>query len=612
MFENKLWIFDGAIGTELYERGFYINRPFEELNLSNPNDVQAIHEAYIEAGAEVLTTNTFSITRPQLKKFDIEDKQAVLLKAAIAIANRARKDKPGVKVGLSIGPIGLPIEPLGPTSHEQARSYFAEVAALAKTEEFDFYNLETFSSIPELEDAIVGLRREDAQHPILASITTHSSQPEVLTNFVEKIASRDDVQALGLNCSQGPSDLFTVLKKLRPLVKQPIVVQPNSGLPNQINGRYFYMTSPDYLGKYAKRFVEAGASAVGGCCGTGPEHIRAVRAALQMAKARSHIEFIGLEKSAQPTTTASRPAARSWAERPESFIGQKILGGKKVMSIEVVPPKGTDLIKFFGQLTAIEQAGIDFVNVPDGARASTRISSLHLASLVNRDPQRKVKVFPHLTTRDRNLIALQSDLLGAYVNAVRDVLLVTGDPPKLGNNRDATAVYDIDSIGLTYLVDCLNRGVAPNGDALGSRTSFGIGVASNPTAINLEQELKRFKYKCESGADFAVTQPIFDPESFLRWQDSLGKDYRPHLVGIWPLVSLRNAEFLANEVPGILVPKNVLEEMAKADGQPAEAIKRGLDIAARSMEKLRDRCEGFCVSAPLGKVDVALQLFGQT
>ncbi len=605
MFENGILIFDGGIGTELYERGFYINRPFEELNLSSPADVQAVHEAYIAAGAQIITTNTFSITRPQLQKFDIEKQQKELIHAAIKIANRAREKHPDVLIGFSIGSTGVLIEPLGPTSRAETRNFFAEVATNAEGQNFDFYILETFSSIPELEDAIDGIRRIDAKHPIIASIAVTSQQNAVIQDFVDKIASREDIQGVGLNCSQGPSDLYTTLKKIAPLISKPIVVQPNAGVPNHVNGRYFYMTSPDYMAKYAKRFVEAGAAGVGGCCGTGPAHISAIKNSVQMMNAK-RIEVVATHGSL--STQKKIETRREWKDRARSRIGQELRDGKKIISIEVTPPKGPELTKFMAQIDLIEKAGVHFVNVPDGPRASTRISSMHLAAHVNRDQNRKLKVLPHFTTRDRNLIALQSDLLGASINEVHDILVVTGDPPKLGNNREATAIYDIDSVGLTYMIHCLNEGLSPAGEKLGKATDFGIGVASNPTAANAELEAERWKYKCESGADFAITQPIFDADSFLRWQDKIATQYRPQIVGIWPLVSLRNAEFLANEVPGIHVPKTILEEMAKAGDNPQEAVRRGLDIALKIMQRLDKHAEGFCISAPLGKVDVAMQL----
>jgi homocysteine S-methyltransferase len=616
---GQVTVFDGGIGTELYERGFYINRPFEELNVSAASDVRSVHEAYIEAGADVITTNTFSISRPQLRKFDIDGQQKELLTAALKIANEARTGAGrgrDLKVGLSIGPLGVLVEPLGPYGLDEARRDFADVARLACAAAdsglgFDAYLLETFTNVDELNAAIDGVRSVDPQRAILASLSVHGNDSHLLEGFSSRIGGRDDVQALGLNCCDGPSDLFASLKHLLTLTSKPVVVRPNAGVPRQINGRYFYMTSPDYLGKYAKRFTEAGASGIGGCCGTGPNHISAIRNAVRMVNARAQ----GNERAADEESThriesreRSRPSLE--ARAPVSSIAAHLAQGRKILSIEVLPPKGTQVETFFEGISRISGAGIQFVNIPDGARASTRVSSLHLAALVQARTGGKISVIPHFTTRDRNLIALQADLLGASMAGVHQVLLVTGDPPKLGNNRDATGVYDIDSIGLTYLVDCLNRGVTPSGDTLGGTTHFAIGVASNPTAINPEVELQRWKYKVESGADYAITQPIFDPESYLRWRDQLGASDRPHVVGIWPLVSLRNAEFMANEVPGVHVPKWALEEMEKAGENRVEAEKRGIAIARRVIRELESRCEGFCISAPLGKIDIALRTLG--
>jgi methionine synthase I (cobalamin-dependent)/5,10-methylenetetrahydrofolate reductase len=600
---KKVIIFDGAIGTALYEKGHYINRPFEELNVNAPDDVRALHREYIEAGADVITSNTFSITRPQLKKFDIEDRQEALLVAALKLAHEARqevKTSRQVKVGLSVGPLGVLIEPLGPVSREEVRAEYARISEIAVKENFDLYILETFSSIDEIEQAINGIRSVDKARPILASITVHPEQKKILEDFAERIGGREDVEALGMNCSDGPNALFNALKFLRPLTAKAIVVQPNSGYPRQINGRYFYMTSPDYLAKFAKRFAEVGANGVGGCCGTTPQHIRGIAHALQMTQAQQ-IEVAQIRE--RPQLSA---AYRNWEARSASQVGEKLRSGKKVFTVEIPSPKGVDVAAFLAKIEVLEKAGIDFVNVPDGARASTRVSSLHLASFLKHRGS-KVSVIPHFTARDRNLIALQADLLGAFVNGVTDVLLVTGDPPKLGSNKDATAVYDIDAIGMTRLVDCLNRGVSPLGDDLASHTDFGIGVAANPTAINIETEIQRWRYKCEMGADFAITQPIYDPEAYFRWLDRIGADSRPHVVGIWPFVSLRNAEFMANEVPGVCVPPWAIEEMAKAGENKEEARKRGIDIARRCMEKIAESSQGFAVSAPLGRVDMALE-----
>ena len=609
LFPSSYLVFDGGIATELYERGFYINRPFEELNSTHPRDVAAVHENYLDSGAMMVTTNSFSITTPQLEKFDLVSKQKELLQASIRIAKEAvRSHKSDAKVGFTVGPMGVLIEPLGRISKDEVRAEYAKLASLAtETNELDFYILETFSNIDELECAIEGIRRVDQVRPILASVTSRSNEPSFLEHFAQKIGTRSDVQALGMNCSEGPHDLLQALKILKPLTQKPIVIQPNAGIPRNINGRYFYMTSPDYLAKYAKRFVEAGAYGVGGCCGTGPDHIRAIAQSLKMMEARSQQEIHSIEVKDKDFLVEAVDRTPITANK-ESKIAEKIRLNQKVISIEVTSPRGTEMTKFLENLKAVGRAGVDFVNVPDGARASTRVSSLHVAAHVNSRNDIGVTVIPHLTTRDRNLIALQSDLLGASVNRVHDILLVTGDPPKLGNSGDATAVYDIDSIGLTYLVDQLNRGMTPQGDQLGSQTHFGIGVAANPTAINLELELKRWQYKVESGADFAVTQPIYEAETFLKWKDQIGNRYRPHIVGIWPFVSYKNAEFMAHEVPGVYVPEWALEKMMKVQDDPQASVKMGIEIASEIMRKLWNECEGFAISAPLGKVDVALEV----
>lgn len=613
LFKHPYVVFDGGVATELYERGFYINRLYEELNLSNPKDVAGVHEAYIESGAMVITTNSFSLTGPQLEKYDLRPRQKDLLQASIRIANDAIRNKksPGTRIGLSFGPMSVLIEPLGPTSRQEVREEYRTLATLAReTPDFDLYILETFSNIDELECAIEGIRSVDAETPILASITTMSSEGNFIRLFAERIGARADVSALGINCSEGPHDLLQSLKILKPLTQKPIVIQPNAGIPRSINGRYFYMTSPDYLAKHAKRFIEAGAFGVGGCCGTGPSHIRAISHSVRMMEAKAPAQPLVLASEPGDIEIQERvpPLRRSLEDRRDSKVASKLRTGEKIISIELTAPRGTDLSKFRGAVDKVKAARVDFVNVPDGARASTRVSSLHLAAHVNSQPGGGVTVIPHLTTRDRNLIALQSDLLGASVNGVHDLLLVTGDPPKLGNSKEATPVYDIDSIGLTYLVDRLNQGLTPQGDSLGSRTSFAIGVASNPTAINLELELQRWRYKVESGADFAVTQPVYEADTFRRWRDMTGGDYRPHVVGIWPFVSFKNAEFMAHEVPGVHVPAWALEMMSKTQDQPEAAVKTGIEIAARIMRELWNECEGFAISAPLGKIDVALEV----
>ena len=489
-----LQLFDGGMGTELYERGFYINRPFEELNLTSAADVIQVHKDYIAAGAEVITTNTFSCNAPQLKNFDLEGRLEEIVEAALQNANIARSSvissasgDTTVKVAFSMGPLGVLVEPLGAFGLNDAEAAFRRTALAAfqarasdhsKSGEvlFEYYSLETFTNLSELEAAIRGIRSVSMEIPIIASVSLKSTQNDLIEAFASKIGSREDVQVLGLNCSEGPSDIYASVKKLLPLVKKPIIVQPNAGVPRHVNGRYFYMTSPDYMAKYAKRFLEIGVKGIGGCCGTGPAHIEAMRSTLKMISAQRLAEVNSGTPLVRIEVSGSAPALTSLKsgevqplpripiyERQGSKVGALLRDKKKILSVEVIPPKGIQTEKFLKGIESIVGAGIDFINIPDGARAMTRVSSLHLSAYIQR--VLNIRAIPHFTTRDRNLIGLQSDLLGAFVNGVNDILLVTGDPPKLGSNRDATAVYDIDSIGLTYLVDCLNRGISPNGES---------------------------------------------------------------------------------------------------------------------------------------------------
>jgi len=602
MFSKKVLIFDGGIGTELYKRGYYINRPFEELNINAHHEVQAVHTTYANSGADVLTTNTYSASRPQLLRFDIADKQEEILRSGINLAYDS-KIIPSQKIALSIGPLGELLEPLGPVSIQEAEDEFARIAAIAqKINKVDLYSLESFTNLKELHCAIHGIYKVDKKTPILASISINKNNDTLLTNFIETISCLSEVSYLGLNCSEGPSVLLDALKVLVSRCHKPIVIQPNAGLPRQINGRYFYMSSPDYLAKMAKRYVQLGASGIGGCCGTGPNHIKAISNAIRMLQPKQ-----SLQQTKKINSRIKVLENKEVEFKSHSKILENLAQGKKIISVEVLPPKGVDISSFLKRTKALVKAGVSFLNIPDGARANTRISSLHLAGYINR-LNCGLTAIPHFTTRDRNLIGLQSDLLGAHLNDVHDILVVTGDPPKLGNNKEATAVYDIDSIGLTHLVDNLNRGISPNGELLGGATGFGIGVASNPTAMNLDLEYERWKHKVDMGADYAITQPIFHPESYFKWQEKIKSSYKPHIVGIWPLISYRNAEFLAHEVPGILIPDDIMKIMSKFKTDPEEAQKRGLEIAHNTMDVLKDYCDGFCISAPLGKVSVVVEL----
>jgi homocysteine S-methyltransferase len=498
------------------------------------------------------------------------------------------------------------LEPLGPTSQEEAKIMFADNVKILEKAGVDGYNLLGFHDLKELSAAVEAIRQE-SDRPILAHIGIQENKKTSFGHTLEEfaaLAEKYELEVIGLSGDVGPSGMLTALEILRPLTQRPISLLPNAGLPRFVNGQYIYLCNPDYMGKYAKRFVQAGAQIVGGHSGVHEEHIRAISNALKMTQNLHGGSSMDEAFARILPPVSDRPQERIELSR-KSRLGQYLAQKKAVYTVEVNSPRGINFEKFLEHCRELEQGGVEFVNIPDGARASARMSSTHLASFVSRNFG--LEPIPHFTTRDRNLLGLQADLLGAHVNGVRNVLAITGDPPKLGNCPGATGVYDVDAIGLTHILNRMNQGLDLGGTSFGQPTEFVLGVAVNPTSSNLELEKKRFLYKVEAGAEYAITQPIYDLEAFEKFFDSLGVQI-PVLMGIWPLVSLRNAEFLKNEVPGVEVPDWVLAEMEKAIGAE-EALKRGLEIAVKTMSAAHDKglVAGFQVSAPFNRVQVALE-----
>lgn len=428
--------------------------------------------------------------------------------------------------------------------------------------------------------------------------SSYGNTPEDLVRLAEDY----DLEVLGFCGEVGPSGMLTALDRTRSLTQRRISLKPNAGLPKYVNDQWIYLCNPDYLAKYGKRFIQHGANIVGGHCGVYPQHIRALTNAVRMTANYVHREN-PLSHLIQPI--ADEPLEpKTLQERSE--LGADLIAGRRVYSIEIIPPKGVETEGFLAHCRQLKDGGVKYVNIPDGARAVARLSSLHLAAYIQHEVG--IEAIPHLTARDRNIIGLQSDLLGSHVAGVRNLLLVTGDPPKLGNMKGATGVYDVDAIGLTHIASRMNRGVDLGGRSMGSATDFCVGVAVNPTAPYRDLEISRFRYKIEAGADYAITQPIYDLESFVEFADQLGGFSVPVIMGIWPLVSLRNAEFLKNEVPGVSVPDWVIREMEKANGDKEEAVKRGMEIAMKTMREASNLVAGFQVSAPFNRVGVALDV----
>ena len=605
---DGIHVFDGAMGTMLYERGVYINRCYDELNLTTPDLVRGIHADYVRAGADIIETNTFGATASKLSQYGLEGSLRDINLAAARVAREAAGDQ--AYVAGAIGPLGLRIEPLGPTSFDEARDLFKDQAVALLEGGVDLFILETFSDLSEIQQAIRGIR-ELCDLPIIAQIavytdgnTAYGTTPEVFTEQLDQ--SGADV--IGLNCGVGPAIILAALEKMRGVTTKKLSAQPNAGLPRDVQGRQFYMCSPEYMSKFAKRFIQAGAKFIGGCCGTTPAHIRLIRDAVRAASPRVQRVFVSSEapkhvdeQHTPADITVTPPEERSQWSR-------KITLGEFVTSVEVLPPKGCDSAKTLASIRLLKDAGVDGVNIPDGARAQSRMSALATAVMV--EQQIGIESVLHYCCRDRNLLGMVSDLLGAAALGLRNLLLITGDPPKMGPYPDATAVFDIDAIGLTNMVNKLNHGLDIGNNPIGQPTAFCIGVGVNPGAINLDEEIKRFEWKVEAGAQYAITQPVFDTDQLRDFLKGIEHCRIPIVAGIWPLVSFRNAEFLHNEVPGVRVTPSIMERMRAASAISKEAGRdEGLKIARESLMEVRDLIQGVQVSAPFGNVKYALEVF---
>jgi homocysteine S-methyltransferase len=604
---DVIHVVDGAMGTMLYAKGVYINRCYDELNLSNPDLVREIHTEYIRAGADIIETNTFGATANKLQQYGLEGSMAEINTLAARIAREAAGDR--VYVAGAIGPLGVRIEPYGPTSFEEAKNMFKAQATALLEGGVDLFILETFSDVSEIRQSI-GAIRELCDLPIIAQMTITTdgntlfgTTPEVLTERLDEWGA----DVIGLNCGVGPAIILSALEKMRMVTKKKLAAQPNAGLPRDVQGRQFYMCSPEYMSKFAKRFIQSGAKFIGGCCGTTPSHIKLISDAVRAASPRA--QRIAFTAGATARVDEITPADIKVVPPEErSSWGRKIALGEFVTSVEVLPPKGVDAQKTLNSIRLLKEAGVDGVNIPDGARAQSRMSALATAVLV--EQQIGIESVLHYCCRDRNLLGMMSDLLGAAALGIRNLLVITGDPPKMGPYPDATAVFDIDAIGLTNMVNKLNHGLDLGNNPIGQPTAFCIGVGVNPGAINLEEEIKRFEWKVEAGAQYAITQPVFDTDQLRDFLKRIQHVRIPVIAGIWPLVSYRNAEFLHNEVPGVRVTPSIMERMRVASALSKEAGRdEGLKIARESLLEVRDVIQGVQVSAPFGNVKYALEVF---
>lgn len=603
---DRIHVVDGAMGTMLYAKGVYINRCYDEMNLSNPDLVREIHTEYIRAGADIIETNTFGATAHKLQQYGLEANLHEINALAARIAREAAGDR--AYVAGAIGPLGLRIEPYGPTSFEEAKDLFKAQAVGLLEGGVDLFCLETFSDVSEIRQAIAAIR-ELCDLPIVAQMTIMTDGNTLFGTTPELFTERLDnwgADVIGLNCGVGPAIILSALEKMRAVTKKKLSAQPNAGLPRDVQGRQFYMCSPEYMSKFAKRFIQSGAKFIGGCCGTTPAHIKLISDSVRAASPRAQRSaFAGATTHVVEITA---PDINVVPAEERSAWGRKIAQGEFVTSVEVLPPKGVDAKKTLDSIRLLKDAGVDGVNIPDGARAQSRMSALATAVLV--EQQIGIETVLHYCCRDRNLLGMMSDLLGAAALGLRNILVITGDPPKMGPYPDATAVFDIDSIGLTNMVNKLNHGLDLGNNPIGEPTSFCIGVGVNPGAINLDEEIKRFEWKVEAGAQYAITQPVFDTDQLRDFLKRIQHVRIPIIAGIWPLVSYRNAEFLHNEVPGVRVTPSIMERMRDASAISKEAGRdEGLKIARESLMEVRDEIQGVQVSAPFGNVKYALEVF---
>jgi methionine synthase I (cobalamin-dependent)/5,10-methylenetetrahydrofolate reductase len=601
--QSKIVITDGAMGTMLYGKGVFINRCFDELNLSSPQLVKDVHQEYVKAGAEVIESNTFGANRIRLGAFGFAERLDAIVHAGVKLAREAAGEK--AFVAGAIGPLGAQIEPLGALSFIQAREAFKEQADALIAAGVDLLLLETFYDLNELREAISAAREAAGPEMIIVAQVTVNDDGSLRDGTSTETFTRNlhewPADVVGVNCSAGPKVALETIEKMARYTTKPLSAMPNAGLPATVEGRNIYLCSPEYMAQYSRRFVQAGVRLMGGCCGTTPEHIKQISSeirSLQPVQTRTASVTVEDESKPEVTRLVKIPVPG------KSKLGAKLAAGKFVAFVEILPPRGVDASKEIAGAKLCRDNGIDCINVPDGPRASARLSAQVTCQLIQE--RAGIEAVLHFCCRDRNILSIQSELLGANAVGVRNLICITGDPPRMGTYPDATAVFDVDSIGLTNIANNLNHGLDIGGNPIGSQTSLLVGVGANPGALNMEEELRRFAWKVEAGAEYVVTQPVFDLnllELFLRKTEQ----YKlPIIAGIWPLTSYRNAEFMVNELR-VPVPQEYMGRMRNADSAE-KARTEGVLIAQEMVSRTRSIVQGVQLSAPFGRYEMAVQV----
>jgi methionine synthase / methylenetetrahydrofolate reductase(NADPH) len=606
--DERVLVCDGAMGTMLYAKGVFINRCFDALNLAEPSKVAEVHRDYVRAGADVIETNTFGANRIKLRGFGQADRLREINLEGAKLAKAAAGGQ--AYVAGAIGPLGIRIEPWGKTGRDEAEAYFREQAEALLAGGVDLFVLETFRDLTEVRAAIAAIRGV-CDLPVVAQMTIEDDGNSLDGTPPEQFAPALEPYAdiVGVNCSIGPAPMLETIERMSTITRARLSAQPNAGRPRDIEGRNIYLSSPEYIASYARRFMNYGVRLVGGCCGTTPEHIRQIKMAVKKYAPEIARANVGRDRGA---ATAPPPAVVSVPDQSvptvpraeRSQLARALVEGRFATIVQLTPPKGYVGDTLIERARLLKAHNVDVVHIPDGLRGA-RMSALSLAVLIQQNAW--IETVLQYSCRDRNLLGMESDLLGAHAMGVRNLMIVTGDVRSVGDYPDATAVFDVDSIGLTNVVGRLNRGLDIGGQPIGNPTSFHIGVQVNPGAEDIDAEIRRFEYKVEAGAEFAVTKPVFDAETFERFFRRIAAAKLPIILGLWPFESVLNAEFMANEVPGVRVPEAVLDRMRRVENAEA-AIAEGVAIAREVGCALKSMVQGVHVAAPSGRIESALEV----
>jgi methionine synthase / methylenetetrahydrofolate reductase (NADH) len=599
---KSLLVFDGAMGSLLYERGVFVTQNFEQLNVTRPDVVTKIHEDYVAAGAQVIETNTFGANCFRLDRHGLGDQVRPYNVAGARLARQAAGED--VWVGGSMGPSGLVPGVATQAELDLAAATFAEQAAALVEGGADLLVLETFRHLEEIRIALEAARRAAPGTPIIASMAFDPTETVADGSTPEHVATtlRDwGADAIGVNCGDGPQLALAIAERMRG-AGLPFCVQPNAGLPRTVDGRLLYMATPEYFDVFARRTIQIGATMIGGCCGTTPEHVRwMAKSGRMLGDRRAEVG-----RTSAITTAKALPVLEPTPLAARSDFAAKVAAGKFVVSVEVNPAPGLDPSRALEGAKMLLDSGVDIVNVADAPRAMARMSNIAFCALLL--GRHGIQPILHVCGRDRNLLGQMAHLLGTHALGIRNLVIITGDPPKVGDYPEATAVYDLDAIGLLQMASNMNRGVDPAGKPLpGGQTSFLLATGLEPGAADLDKEIRRLEKKKDAGAELVMTQPIFQTdvlEEVLRRIEHLAL---PVMVGVLPLVSYKNAEFLHNEVPGMQIPAEIRERMRKTPGGEA-ARREGVKIARDMLFEVRDRVQGAYLMPPLGRYELALEV----